>query len=138
MSFDRTIVTLRIISATIDNIATQIFIMFLDTVIISWAKINTTTGTESDEKTFKVITIVILAKYIFVFCVIVGYVIVAIGDWNAFLTFGWTLVFSVVINLSAITFWTLFVIMSRKTTLITENSKSMQVKVCHKKVNLSS
>lgn len=130
----RVIFAIRVIVAVVDNIATQLLIMLLDTVIISWAKILATSGGEIAHKILKVIGIIIIIKYILVFTVIIGYGIVVVGDWDVGLSLGWTVSFSTSVFLSAVTFWSLFVVMSRKTTQLLGDSTSETVVEVHKKV----
>jgi hypothetical protein len=131
---ERTVYEVRIVVPALDCIATQLLIMLLDTVIISWTKINATSGREIDIKTFKVVTIIVVVKHILVFGVILGYTIVTTGNWDAGLSLGWTIAFSTAVCLNAISFWTLFIVMSRKTTQLVGASTTEAVIAVHKKV----
>jgi hypothetical protein len=119
----------------IDSFSIQIFFTLLDTVIVSWAKINSNVGGTAEEATYKTITIFVIIKYAIVYTVILGYVIVVIGGWDRYLSLVWTLVFSASILASAISFLVLFVIMGYKTTALTNReTPSDFVKTCFQKV----
>lgn len=135
ISIGRSVPALRGLTASVDNFAMQMFFTLLDTVVVSWARINANLGKDSEQATFKIITIVVTVKYAFVYLIIVGYLIVFLGAWHPALSLAFTLAFSASVLTSAITFLALFIFMSVKTTSLTNTQSQFEsVKVCYKKV----
>jgi hypothetical protein len=134
-AFERKNFVVRVIAASIDSLSFQIFLTLLDTVIVSWSKINAYVGEIAEQATHKSIIIFVVIKYLIVYTVILGYIIVVVGGWSLTLNLVWTLMFSISILGSAISFLVLFVVMGYKTTALTNRKlPSNIVRNCFEKV----
>lgn len=91
-------------------------------------------GSPFDKILFKTIIVIIIVKSIAAYSSIVGFMIVAMGNWNQIATFIWMILFAVSTVIGTGIAFVLLIIVGVRTTKITSKGLSEQVKIAHKKV----